>query len=105
MRVLLIILAVAASAEAFLQPMVSRSAYRPLLRAHVATSSSRCRPSARLLGWSMGEAADGAVGDDDSEAVQAFRLKKLLKKSSIFLVGMDGCGKDVIGEELARGLG
>lgn len=44
-------------------------------------------------------------GEDDSEAVKAFRLKKLLKKSSIFLIGMDGSGKSDVGEELATTIG
>ena len=108
------VLALVGSAEAFLgQPFGTPCTFR---RSRVTGASASFRPLVNNLGvenrahhqWKMCGAGGGEGpigGEDDSEAVKAFRLKKLLKKSSVFLIGMDGSGKNEIGQELASAIG
>jgi hypothetical protein len=106
------VLALVGTAEAFLgQPSGSPCTFR---RSHVSKASVSLRPlinlpvENRAHQWKMCQSGggEGSIGgEDDSEAVKAFRLKKLLKKSSVFLIGMDGSGKNEIGQELASAIG
>jgi len=108
------VLALVGTVEAFLgQPFGTPCIFR---RSRVTGASASFRPLVNNLGvenrahhqWKMcgSGGGEGPIGgEDDSEAVKAFRLKKLLKKSSVFLIGMDGSGKNEIGQELASAIG
>jgi len=111
----LVVLVFVGTVEAFLgQPFGTPCTFR---RSRVTGASASFRPLINNLGvenrahqWKMcGSRSGGGEGpiggEDDSEAVKAFRLKKLLKKSSVFLIGMDGSGKNEIGQELASAIG
>lgn len=80
------------------------------LRAHGAPNGLICRPlaqralpraGARTPGVRMQEAAT----DGDAPADVFFSLKQRLQKANVWLIGMDGCGKEAIGKELAKKLG
>jgi len=66
-----------------------------------------CPALGRRAALSLYCQADESAGEEEREdaEVAVFRLKKNLAKSNVWLIGMDGCGKDAIGKDLARVLG
>jgi shikimate kinase len=80
------------------------------LRANGAPHGLVCRPLARPALPRVGARTPGArmqeaATDGDAPADVFFSLKQRLQKANVWLIGMDGCGKETIGKELAKKLG